>query len=90
MSGKEGGFRVSGGIGAMDLPPEIDDCIKESIDYFLGLPLSARTLESKLRSSKEVQKGLRDQCSRLYSKLKEKDDLIELARVYILTASTPN
>lgn len=66
----------------MDLPPQIDECIKESIDYSLGLPVSARTLESKLRASEEAQKGLRDQCSLLQSKLKDKDGLIELARVY--------
>lgn len=65
----------------MDLPPQIDDCIRESINYALGLPESARTLESKLRASEEVQKGLRDQCSLLLSKLKEKDGLVELARV---------
>lgn len=64
----------------MHLPPLTDDCIKESIDCSLGLPLSAQTLESKLRTSEEVQRGLRDQCSLLHSGLKGKDGLIELAR----------
>ncbi|OWM80980.1 calcium-binding and coiled-coil domain-containing protein 2-like [Punica granatum] len=64
----------------MDLPSQIDDCIKESINYSLGLPVSTQTLESKLRASEEAEKGLRDQCSLLQSKLKEKDGLVELAR----------
>ncbi|RDX76215.1 hypothetical protein CR513_43816, partial [Mucuna pruriens] len=64
----------------MDLPKEIDDYIKESIDHCLGLPVSSRTLHSKLRASQESQRQLRHQHLSLLTKLKEKDDLIELTR----------
>ncbi|KAJ1431919.1 putative interaptin-like isoform X1 [Sesbania bispinosa] len=65
----------------MDLPPVIDDYIKESIDHCLGLPVSSRTLEFKLRASLESERQLREQHLSLLAKLKEKDDLIERARV---------
>lgn len=64
----------------MDLPPEIDNYIKESIDHTLGLPVSSQTLNSKLRASQESQRQLRDQHLFLLAKLKEKDLLIERAR----------
>ncbi|KAG4963711.1 hypothetical protein AAZX31_14G164200 [Glycine max] len=64
----------------MDLPPEIDGYIKESIDHSVGLPVSSQTLLSKLHASQESQRQLRDQHLFLLSKLKEKDDLIERAR----------
>lgn len=65
----------------MDLPPHIDLYIKESIDESLGLPTSLRTLESKLRASEESQRLLRQQNLSLLSKLKEKDQAIERAKV---------
>lgn len=68
----------------MDLPQEIDDYVRESIEYSLGLPVSMRTLELKLRSSEETQRQLRDQYLYLKSKLIEKDDVIERVRVSIL------
>ncbi|XP_061364253.1 uncharacterized protein LOC133307715 [Gastrolobium bilobum] len=64
----------------MDLPPEIDHYIKESIDHCLGLPVSSRTLAFKLRASQESQRQLQDQHILLQAKLKEKDELIERAR----------
>ncbi|KAK7321211.1 hypothetical protein VNO77_31605 [Canavalia gladiata] len=64
----------------MDLPPEIDDYIKESIDHYMGLPVSSRTLQFKLRASQESHHQLRDQHLSLLAKLKEKDDLIKRAR----------
>lgn len=65
----------------MDIPQQIDDYIKESIQYSLGLPVSAQTLEMKLQSSLEAQNQLRDRCLHLHSKLKEKEEIIERARV---------
>lgn len=65
----------------MGLPEEIDDYIKETIDYTLGLPVSARTLELKLQAYEKSQKQLRDQYFLLRSKLKEKDEIIQRARV---------
>ncbi|KVH98543.1 uncharacterized protein LOC112511731 [Cynara cardunculus var. scolymus] len=64
----------------MDLPQEIDDYLRESIEYSLGLPVSTRTLELKLRSSEEAQRHSRDQCFYLKSKLMEKDKTIDRVR----------
>ncbi|XP_028757392.1 uncharacterized protein LOC114716546 isoform X4 [Neltuma alba] len=61
----------------MDLPRDIDLYLKESIDDSLGLPVSLRTLESKLRASEESQRLLRQQRLSLLSKLKEKDQMID-------------
>lgn len=70
----------------MDLPRQMDDYIKESIDHCLGLPVSSRTLEMKLHASQEAQRRLRDQCIFLQSKLKEKDQVIERAKVSLCFA----
>ncbi|PSS19577.1 Paramyosin like, partial [Actinidia chinensis var. chinensis] len=64
----------------MDLSQEIEDYIRDSIDYSLGLPVSTNTLESKLRASEEAREHLRDQYLYLQIKLKEKDEVIERAR----------
>ncbi|KAJ7958965.1 Centlein like [Quillaja saponaria] len=64
----------------MDLPQEIDDYIKESIDDAVGLHVSSRTLGLKLRASEENQWRLREQHLLLLSKLKEKDQVIERAK----------
>ncbi|XP_010543754.1 PREDICTED: uncharacterized protein LOC104816564 [Tarenaya hassleriana] len=64
----------------MDLPREVDEYIKESIDHSLGLPISTDTLQQKLRTSEESQRRLRDQYLALVSRLKEKDQLIDRAR----------
>lgn len=64
----------------MDIPQETDDYIRESIEYSLGLPVSTRTLELKLRSSEETQRQLRDQYWYLKSKLAEKEEIIERVR----------
>ena len=65
----------------MDLSQELDDYIKESIDYSIGLPVSTQTLELKLRASEEARNRLRDQYSYLQMRLKEKDEAIERTRV---------
>ncbi|KAL0017540.1 hypothetical protein SO802_004609 [Lithocarpus litseifolius] len=64
----------------MDLPQEIDDYIKDSIDHSLGLPLSTKTLELKLSVSQEAQLRLRNRCLSLQYKLREKDELIDRIR----------
>uniref|UniRef100_A0A5B7BCE1 Uncharacterized protein n=1 Tax=Davidia involucrata TaxID=16924 RepID=A0A5B7BCE1_DAVIN len=64
----------------MDVSQEIDDYIKESIEYSLGLPVTTRVLELKLRAYEEAQKRLRDQYLCLQARLKEKDEIIERAR----------
>ncbi|CAH1451048.1 unnamed protein product [Lactuca virosa] len=65
----------------MDIPQEIDDYLRESIEYSLCLLVSTRTLELKLRSSEEAQRHICDQCFYLKSKLMEKDKTIDGARV---------
>ncbi|KAI3670345.1 hypothetical protein L1987_87936 [Smallanthus sonchifolius] len=64
----------------MDLPQEVDDYVRESIDYSIGLPVSTRTLELKLLSYEETERQLRHQYLYLKSKLKEKDEIIERVR----------
>ncbi|KAE8728303.1 putative RNA-binding family protein [Hibiscus syriacus] len=64
----------------MDLPQEVDDYIKETIEHSLGLQISTQSLQSKLRSTEEAQRRLRDQCIFLLSKLKEKDQIIERSK----------
>ncbi|GMI90982.1 hypothetical protein like AT4G09060 [Hibiscus trionum] len=61
----------------MDIPQEIDDYIKGTIDDSLGLQVSTESLQLKLRTSEEAQRRLREQYMFLLSKLKEKDQIIE-------------
>ncbi|KAL1344661.1 hypothetical protein HN51_018527 [Arachis hypogaea] len=61
----------------MDLPREVDDYIKETIDDCLGLPISSKTLVTKLRASRESERRLQEQNLYLLSKLKQKDELVE-------------
>ncbi|KAJ0024094.1 hypothetical protein Pint_08394 [Pistacia integerrima] len=64
----------------MELPQGIDNYIKESIDNTLGLPISQENLQLKLLASQESLQRLRNQYSLLLSKVKEKDQTIDLAR----------
>ncbi|OVA03627.1 hypothetical protein BVC80_1659g9 [Macleaya cordata] len=64
----------------MDIPQDLDDYIKESIDYTLGLPVSSKTLELKLQASEDARRRLQDQYFLLHSRLKEKDEIIERSR----------
>ncbi|KAI3982963.1 hypothetical protein MKX01_010446 [Papaver californicum] len=64
----------------MNIPQDVDDYIKESIDYTLGLPVSERTLETKLLASEDARKRLQDQNFVLHSRLKEKDELLERSK----------
>ncbi|XP_027356625.1 uncharacterized protein LOC113865978 [Abrus precatorius] len=61
----------------MDLPRDVNDYMKQSIDDSLGIPVSSQTLEAKLRASQESQWRLREQLHSLFPKLKQKDQLIE-------------
>lgn len=65
----------------MDLSQETEDYIRESIDCSLGLPVSTQTLQMKLRASEEARYRLRNQYLHLQSKLKEKEEIIDRARV---------
>lgn len=64
----------------MDLSQETEDFLRESVEHTLGLPVSTRTLQLKLRAAEEAQHHLRNQYLHLQSKLKEKDEIIERAR----------
>ncbi|PWA79078.1 hypothetical protein CTI12_AA058530 [Artemisia annua] len=61
----------------MNIPEEIDDYLRESIEYSLGLPISNRTMELKLQSCEEARRHILDQCFYLKAKLLEKDKTIE-------------
>ncbi|WCJ22882.1 hypothetical protein M5689_004945 [Euphorbia peplus] len=61
----------------MDLPTEIEDYIKESIEDSLGFPVSAQTLQLKLRASEDANRRLRDKYLLLLGKSRDKDQLIE-------------
>ncbi|XP_013584381.1 PREDICTED: golgin subfamily A member 6-like protein 22 [Brassica oleracea var. oleracea] len=64
----------------MDLPRDVDDYIKDTIDHSLGIPISIDALQNKLSAAQESQRRLREQYMSLVSRLKEKEQMIELAR----------
>ncbi|EOA36967.1 hypothetical protein CARUB_v10009927mg [Capsella rubella] len=64
----------------MDLSREVDGYIKETIDESLGLPISTDALQRKLYAAEESHRRLREQYLSLVSRLKERDQVIELAR----------
>lgn len=64
-------------VKSMDLPREVDDYIKETINDSLGLQIPASAIKLKLRAAEESQRLLREQYFLLQSKLKEKDETIE-------------
>lgn len=72
----------------MEIPEEIDNYIKESIDHTLGLPVSTKTLQLKLLAYEESLQRVRNECFSLLSKSKEKDEVIERARVRISNSSS--
>ncbi|GAB4861306.1 hypothetical protein Ancab_036467 [Ancistrocladus abbreviatus] len=64
----------------MELPQEVDDHIKNSIDYTLGLPVPNHALQLKLQSLEASHHRLRAQYLNLQFKLKQKDETLECAR----------
>ncbi|KAF8099268.1 hypothetical protein N665_0247s0047 [Sinapis alba] len=64
----------------MNLSRELDDYIKDTIDHSLGIPISIDALQKKLSAAQESQRRLREQYTSLVSRLKEKEQAIELAR----------
>lgn len=65
----------------MDLPRDVDDYIKQTLDDTLGIPVSSKTLESKLRASQDSQWRLRERLLSLLPQLKQKDQLIDRLKV---------
>lgn len=64
----------------MDVPPETESYLRESMDYTLGLPVSTSTLETKLRISQESQRRIHQQYLHLLAKFNAKDQQIQRAR----------
>ncbi|CAH2037675.1 unnamed protein product [Thlaspi arvense] len=64
----------------MDLPRDVDDYIKDTIDHSLGIPISTEALQKKLCTAEESQRRLREQYLSLVAKSKEKDQVIDLVR----------
>jgi len=65
----------------MALPQELDDFIKHSIDHTVGLPIPNQSLQLKIQSLETANHRLRAQYLTLQSRLKEKEDALQLARV---------
>ncbi|XP_057424875.1 uncharacterized protein LOC130718316 [Lotus japonicus] len=61
----------------MDLPPHIENYIKQTIDDTLGISVPPQTLAAKLRATQESQLLLRDQNLSLLAKLNHKDQLVQ-------------
>lgn len=61
----------------MDLPRDVDDYIKDTIDHSLGIPISIDALQNKLSAAQESQRRLREQYMSLVSRLKEKEQMID-------------
>ncbi|KAJ0257007.1 Uncharacterized protein HA466_0079500 [Hirschfeldia incana] len=64
----------------MDLSRDVDDYIKDTIDHSLGITISTDALQKKLHAAQESQRRLREQCMSLISRLKEREQAVELAR----------
>lgn len=64
----------------MELPQQVDDFIKHSIDHSLSLSVPNHFLQSKLQSLQTANHRLRDQYLTLQLRFKEKQDALELAR----------
>ena len=65
----------------MELPQESDEFVKHSIDNLLGLPVPEDSLQLKIRSLESSSHILRNQYLSVLSKLKQKEQAVELARV---------
>ncbi|XP_065848716.1 uncharacterized protein [Euphorbia lathyris] len=61
----------------MDLPKEIEVYIKETIDDSLGLPVSANTLQLKLRATEDAHRRLNDEYLSLLDKSRDRDKLMD-------------
>lgn len=65
----------------MDIPPETDSYLRQSIDLCVGLPVSTTTLETKLRVSQESHRRIHQQYLHLLAKFNHKDQQIQRIRV---------
>ncbi|XP_068648637.1 MAR-binding filament-like protein 1-1 [Aristolochia californica] len=63
----------------MALTSDIDDYIQQSMEYCLGLPVSEKTLQSKLLASEEARHRLQGEIFQLHDSLRKKDRKIQLS-----------
>ncbi|KAG9456923.1 hypothetical protein H6P81_001431 [Aristolochia fimbriata] len=63
----------------MPLPSDIDDYIQQSMEYCVGLPVSQKTLQSKLMASEEARHRLQGEVFQLQDCLRDKDRKIQLS-----------
>lgn len=66
----------------MDLPPETDEFIRESIESSLGLQISAKNMQMKLLASEDARHRLQDQIFVLEERLRESERRLEQFRVW--------
>ncbi|PKA59426.1 hypothetical protein AXF42_Ash019580 [Apostasia shenzhenica] len=64
----------------MDIPVEVDDYIRESIQESVGLPVSEKMLRLKLLTSEDERHRLQDQVFFLDEQLKEANKRLQLCR----------
>ncbi|XP_020112336.1 tropomyosin-like [Ananas comosus] len=64
----------------MDLPPETDEFIRESIESSLGLQISAKNMQMKLLASEDARHRLQDQIFVLEERLRESERRLEQFR----------
>ncbi|XP_021864986.1 uncharacterized protein [Spinacia oleracea] len=64
----------------MELPQELDDFIKNSIDHTCGISVPNESLQLKVQSLETSNFVLRNQYLTLLSKLKQKEQALELAK----------
>ncbi|WOK98403.1 hypothetical protein Cni_G07114 [Canna indica] len=64
----------------MDLSPDTEEYIKESIESSLGLPVSVKSLSLKLLACEDARHRLQDQIFVLEERLKESDKRVEQYR----------
>ncbi|CAN1345774.1 hypothetical protein LINPERPRIM_LOCUS40517 [Linum perenne] len=64
----------------MEIPQELDNYMRETIDDSLGLPVSTNTLRQKLRASEDAHRRVLRQCLVLDEMLRQKDQILDRAK----------
>jgi chromosome segregation ATPase len=66
----------------MDLPPETEEYIRETIESSLGLQISAKNMQLRLITSEDERHRLQDQVFHLEDCLRKATRQIELYKVF--------
>ncbi|CAN6464130.1 unnamed protein product [Victoria cruziana] len=64
----------------MDLSPELENCIQQSIECAVGLPISKETFRSKVFAAEESRRVLQGQVFALQNLLDERNEKLERAK----------